>query len=647
MPLVSLKSGKMPDHIEKISVYRQKLWKNIRHPTVREKFKKATQTLQTEMNKFFKNKEKRLLHKKSPKQIYNYVSSQLKSKKSAIPALKNSDNILVTNSEKANFFGQYFSSIVHKNSTSENDEISENFPLSGSKLDFVNIENLDVYKRLLVLENKNNTSPDGVPNIFIKSCAESLTFPISYIFQYVMMSGNVPDLWKQSYVLPLYKKGEQNIVSNYRPISLTCSIGKIFESIIYESLLSFFEKNDILPQEQHGFSKGKSVSSQLLETLDDITAALENKSKVDIIYFDIAKAFDSISHAKLISKLNAAGIGGVLLTIIKNWLSNRNFQVKLDDTLSDPFLVNVGVPQGSILGPLLFNFYISDVVKICETENVILKFFADDLKAYVIYSDPVAHIYLQAFINKFATWCKNNDLKISWEKCKVLYMGKNSPKLPYQIDDIVISEVTDNIRDLGILITSDLKWKTHIDHICRQAFGKLFTLFKAVRSCDPKFLTRMYTSYVRPVLEFSSSVFNPYQKTDINKLEKVQKIATKLIHYRCFRNQLFSYNETLSKLGLKTLQERRLIADLILYHKIMHNKVRISSKHKQKSVILRNRIKIHTETCKNNARIYSFFIRMPRIYTKFPISVVSDPNITSFKSYVLNQDLSQFLIVKF
>lgn len=301
------------------------------------------------------------------------------------------------------------------------------------------------------------------------------------------------------------------------------------------------------------------------------------------------------------------------------------------------------MPQGSVLGPLLFNFYIADIEKICQTEHVKLKFFADDLKAYLIYAQQSETLFLQAFIQKFSDWCKLNDLKISVEKCKVLYFGKKSPRTPYFMNDALICIADDNIRDLGVLLTPDLKFSTHIDHICKSARARLFTLFKAVRSTDQVFLNRMYTTYVRPILEFSSSVFNPYLKTDIKKLEKVQITAMKLIHYRNSRGQEFSYNEILAKLGLKTLQERRLIADLMLYHKIHHNKVRIDFRNKPQITYPRNRIKIITGTAKTNTRFHSFFVRLPRTYCKLPTELISNPSVFSFKNALNNMDLSKFL----
>ena len=200
----------------------------------------------------------------------------------------------------------------------------------------------------------------------------------------------------------------------------------------------------------------------------------------------------------LFAKLANAGIDCYLLNWIINYLSNRILKVKINNDLSTPFLATSGVPQGTIIGPLLFLFYIADAPKYCNIIDVKLKFFADDLKAYIIYPTSNHHsatTNLQAFTNKFAEWCTINKLKIAHEKCVTLYLGKNNPKKPYYICSNAII-ATSSIRDLGIVTTSPLNWNEHIVSICKKANCKLFSLFKALRSNESKFLINMYTIYV-------------------------------------------------------------------------------------------------------------------------------------------------------
>lgn len=464
------------------------------------------------------------------------------------------------------------------------------------------------------------------------------------------MTGTIPKIWKHSIILPLHKKGPSTEIINYRPISLTCSLCKIMEKIIYENLLNFFEENNILPTDQHGFRKNKSVSTQLIETLDDWTEAIESKRYVDVIYFDISKAFDSVLHSKLLEKLYQVGIRGPILNWIKAFLSDRTFAVKVGKDLSKSFSILSGVPQGSVLGPLLFLFYISDLPTFCKTEQVKLKFFADDLKAYIIYDHHTDAFNLQAFINKLSAWCINNGLKLASEKCSVLLLGNRKfPAFKYQLNGTDLKITENYVRDLGININSSLKWSTHIDIIVKSAFARLFSLFKALKSINPKFLTRMYTVYVRPLVEFSSSVFNPYIKKDINRLESVQITACNLIYYRCFQKaypEKPNYEEILKILGIFSLQKRRLITDLVLFHKILRNEVRISTKTAPTVKASRTRgskFKIETSYSNSNVRYNFFLIKTARNYVRLPAICTDSINSNSFRKRLLKMDLSQLL----
>lgn len=309
------------------------------------------------------------------------------------------------------------------------------------------------------------------------------------------------------------------------------------------------------------------------------------------------------------------------------------------------------MPQGSRLGPLLFNFYIADLVEYCKTDGVKTKLYADDLKAYEIYSNHSGMHNLQAFINKLSEWCRINCLKIAPQKCSALYLGKNNLKTKYYIDSVQITEIDSSVRDLGVLITPDLKWKTHIDARCKSANIQLIRMFKAIRSKDPYFLKRMYVSYVRPLLEFALSICNPYLKKDIEKLEKVQILAVKMIYYRGFRDRnQFDYSVTLKRLGLRSLQERRLINGLVLFHKILHRKVSVQLDCIKDNASRDNRyshLRLNIDVSKNNMRHHFFIEKMNRIYSKiYPKLLFSNafiPSAALFKKRLLKIQVSEFL----
>jgi len=642
IPKEYISSVNLPPHIQKIQCYKDQLWKNIHYPNVYEKFLSVSAKLRYEQKKFFRNKEKKLLKNKSQKNIFNYISSQIKSKSSSIPTLINNTEILSNNEQKANSFASYFYSTF----TEFENHSPNTIELSSSTIEYIDIEEVEVYHLLSQLPLKANTSPDYINNYLLKKCAGSLTLPITQLFRYSLMTGELPDIWKQSLVKPLLKKGDPRNISNYRPISLTCSLCKIIEKIIHSKLLTFFITNNILPESQHGFLKTKSVTTNLLEAHSDWTNALDSKMNVDIVYFDFAKAFDKVSHTLLIQKLEKIGVKGTLLKWIKNFLSNRTFNVKIEDTYSQSYKITSGVIQGSVLGPLLFLFYVHDLPNFCNVHNVNIKFFADDLKAYICYQKSESTIFLQKFIDNVFEWSVRNGLEISLEKCKVLHLGKFNSFTNYSFNNTTIEKVIDSIRDLGIYTNKNLKWTDHILKITRQAYARLYTLLKAIKSNDPEFLIKMYCSYVRPILESSSQIFNPYIKQDISKLENVQKAALKAIFHRSLRHKYtenLNYENLLIMFKLKTLKDRRLILDLICYHKIIYGLIKINKQYYPQilSGITRKKFKINSQIANTNIKHHFFLDKMARLYPKLPHEILTCTKLSTFRQKLLNFDISK------
>nr|CAD2201117.1 unnamed protein product [Meloidogyne enterolobii] len=352
--------------------------------------------------------------------------------------------------------------------------------------------------------------------------------------------------------------------------------------------------------------------------MDDFTYALENKNSIDTIYFDLAKAFDTVPHSLLLSKLYKIGIQGNILSWINDYLTNRTFTVRVSNHFSEEKHCTSGVPQGSILGPLLFITFISDLPTYCATPGITLKLFADDLKAYNVFKNRVNQPPLQIFVNKFSEYCHLNGLKIAIEKCSVLYLGNSNPLTKYFINDIVIPQISseDSVRDLGIHFSHDLKWDKHINIITRKAIRCSYSIFKSIKSRNPKILTNLFNIYVRPILEFSSSVFNPHLDKDIKSIEKVQKI--------------FSVG--------------RIKADLNLFHQHVCGIITIKNNNsysisKANTRGFRN---IITIACNTKARFHSFFVRTARLY-KFIPQHMRNSTPEHFSRLLVTFDISQFI----
>jgi ribonucleases P/MRP protein subunit RPP40 len=390
-------------------------------------------------------------------------------------------------------------------------------------LSYIHIHPLDVYRIVKKLPSKVNSSPDCIPYVFIKKCIFSLLPALTHIFQFSLYTGTLPKAWKKAIVVPLLKTAPANVVSNYRPISLTSAFSKIIEKHVYNELYSFFVSKNILPNEQHGFRTGKSTITQLIETFDIITNALDKGSCVDIVYFDFSKAFDTVPFALLLQKLKRAGVSDTLLLWISNFLSDRSFTVKVDTAFSSDKPVLSGVPQGSILGPLLFIFFIHDLIDHCRITDVVVKMYADDVKAFVIHKNLVIQTNnLQNFISKLSQYTDNNGLRLQPSKCYVLYLGPKNKSHTYSLNGSILP--TKNVvRDLGLHVSSELKWQQHITIVTKKAISRLHLLFKSIQSHDPSFLIRIYFTYVVPILDYCSPIYNSNSFQNKAIIERVHK----------------------------------------------------------------------------------------------------------------------------
>jgi hypothetical protein len=297
-------------------------------------------------------------------------------------------------------------------------------------------------------------------------------------------------------------------------------------------------------------------------------SSIENNKQVDIIYLDYASAFISVVHAKLIYKLEAIGICGLVLNWIKAFLSGRVQRVKVESCLSSPMSVLSGVPQGRVLGPLLFAFFINDICSIQST--VVMKLFADDLKIYSCISDQYSWAIIQNLLDEISKWSDLWQLTLSPAKSAVLSLGRHVIHYSYQISNHCIARVT-CMKDLGLMIDQYLNFDLHINLICTIANQHAALLLKSFQSRDPQTLFKAFTTFVRPTLEYASNVWNPMKVTSINKIESVQRRFTKKLSGL----SNLCYSDRLAALNSVTLEERRLRLDLNMYFNIIHKLVDI------------------------------------------------------------------------
>jgi len=305
------------------------------------------------------------------------------------------------------------------------------------------------------------------------------------------------------------------------------------ERVINNELLRYLLDHHLITRKQHGFVKRKSVCTNLLECLEDWTLNLQARCVTDVIYFDFKKAFDTVCHNKLLSKLKSYGICGNLLSGIEDFLCGRSQSVRIGEVISAAVPVISGVPQGSVLGPTLFLLFINDVSDIFNDLLVRFSLFADDLKLYTFYKLDASHSDLQIAVDRLTNWARLWQLQIAVSKCSTFRIFNPQWKIAedivnksYSIDGSILP-FADCIRDLGIHHDCRLKYDQHISIIVHNAYKRAALILKSFHSRDPQIIKRAYCVYVRPLLEFSSQIWSPHYKYLIDKIESVQRYFTK------------------------------------------------------------------------------------------------------------------------
>ena len=418
--------------------------------------------------------------------------------------------------------------------------------------------------------------PDGLHPRILKELS-ILATPLKYIFLQSLNDEKAPLDWKMANISPIYKKGSKKLRDNYRPISLTSVISKMFESFVRYAILKHMEKHNLFSDQQFGFISGRSTVLQLLVVLDKWTEIVDNGGAVESIYLDFRKAFDTVPHRRLLMKLQYYGISGHLLGWIKDFLTTRKQRVVINNSCSKWENVSSGIPQGSVLGSLLFIIYINDLPNNIRTNSPL---FADDTKLFttITVEDTSGAATLQQDLDTIERWCDEWLMSLNYDKCKNLLVGTD--RITSQIDIEFRMKVRDKDgkeifntlerplmeKDLGIYIDRQLNFKKHIDFITKKAHSIMGIIKRNFMQLDKNIFVPLYTTIVRPHLEYGQSIWSPYKRGEVRKIEAVQRYATRQVK----NVKQFTYEERLRYLDLPTLVFRRLRGDMIETYKILN-----------------------------------------------------------------------------
>ena len=382
----------------------------------------------------------------------------------------------------------------------------------------------------------------------------------------------IPDDWRQALVSPLFKKGDRSIPSNYRPISLTSICCKLLEHIIHSHAMKHLDQHNILNDAQHGFRKNRSTESQLILTCNEHAKALNSGEQRDSILLDFSKAFDKVPHKRLLSKLKHYGIRGKILDWIQDFLRDREQSVVVEGETSSPIGVTSGVPQGSVIGPLLFLLYINDLPDSVEHSSSSL--FADDsMISRNVKSEEDAQL-LQDDLNKLQEWENRWMMQFNPDKCEVLTV--TNERKPTQFDYTIHGQTLQKVKNskyLGLSIDRKLSWNSHIDMISKKANSVRAFLQRNTKMCPRHIKDKCYTTYVRPIVEYASSVWDPCTSKYISKLEAIQRRAARYV----FSDYRYESSPTLmqNQLGWPTLRARRMQGKAVMMYRIVNKLIAI------------------------------------------------------------------------
>lgn len=607
--------------------------KNPQNEELRSQYRVQNNRLKNEIRQSRIEYENRIASTKSSKNFFRYVNRSLNSKITTI-TLKNSptNEMITSDLEVGEKFAEYFNKVFSTEDDEQDLPFLPNEGRSMMSITEINFTTAKVKEAIMDLKAESSPGLDNIPAIFLQRCSDVICGPLSELMTELQVNGRLPDLWKSSIVTPLFKKGDRHLPSNYRPISLTSNLCKCMEKVIVKELTPFLLDDRTIPQQQHGFLPGRSTITNLTTCLEEWTKSFDNNIQTDVVYLDFEKAFDKVCHGMLLHKLEHHGIRGNLLKIIESFLRGRTYQIRVNGTLSKPHSVLSGVPQGSVLGPLLFLVFVGDLVSNIKSR---ILFFADDTK---LYANPnTNHFQLQQDLTTVEAWAKKWKMKLNEEKCTILSIGSNSREYPYVLHNALLKHVEEQ-NDLGIIITSNLKWEVHISKIVKKANSFSYAMQKAFqeRSCDT--ILGLYKSFIRPKLEYGQSIWSPYFVKDIELLERCQRRITKL------PTELLNeeYQTRLRILQLTTLKERRVRGDLIETFKLVSNYYTCNMNILQLSsnIHLRGHSrKLDKEKCAKLPRKNFLTNRVVYLWNALSEETVTAPSVNIFKNR-LDKELS-------
>ena len=499
-----------------------------------------------------------------------------------IPPLLIANKFVTSCKEKATLFNNFF--VTQCQPFVNTSKLPIFFPLTAEKVDICGITSEQISNILLDLKVNKAHGPDDISIKMIKLCGNDLCIPLKLIFNNILETGIFPNQWKKANVTPVHKKDSKQLIKNYRPISLLPIFAKVFEKIIFMHLYNHLIKNNLITKNQSGFRPGDSVTNQLIYLVHEISKSFNCDESLEVrsVYLDMSKAFDKVWHKGLLFKLEQNGVTGKLLEFFKNYLNNREQRVALNGLFSDWGTIKSGVPQGSVLGPLLFLVYINDLEKGIKSS---IKFFADDTSLFSIVRDPnISAEELNHDLQLINQWAFQWKMSFNPDPTKpaeeIIFSRKrgcqNHPPLFFNNEEV--KQVNEH-KHLGLILDSKLTFSSHINEKLSKA-RKGIGVIKYLSSYVPvKTLDQIYKMYVRPHLDFCDTIYHMpmipnlfvYSFRLTNLMDKIESVQYQAALAVTGAWKGTNTDKIYDELGWEPLTERRRFRRLVQFFKIQND----------------------------------------------------------------------------
>ena len=564
--------------------------------------------------------------KYNPKAFMGHVNSRKPIKSSIGPLKDNEGTLISSDAGMADLLNNQFVSVFTDEDVSEIPGMEIIYEGTMPLRKIIITEEI-VRKKIKKLNPNKSPGPDGFHPRVIKEVEEEIAPHLGGIYILSLRQKKAVKDWKLQNIAPVFKKGCKNDPGNYRPISLTSVPGKMLESIIVDNMVDHLETNNLILESQHGFRSGRSCLTNLLDFFHDMFSIYDNSRAIDILYLDFQKAFDKVPHKRLMAKVRSLGIIDEVGDWIEDWIGGRKQRVVINGESSEWVPVTSGVPQGSVLGPLLFIIYINDlglglVSKISK--------FADDTKLGSNADNEEAVRQLQKDLEKIGEWSEKWQMPFNLEKCKVMHIGYKNMNHKYNLLGKEL-ETCQQEKDLGVIITNDLQSSKQCIEAEKKAQKLLGYIKRQFKSRKKENIVTLYNALIRPHLEYCVQFWSPSLRKDIERLEAVQARATKLIP--SIRH--LGYERRLEHLNMYSLEKRRLRGQLIETFKILKGIDKVD--YRQLFTLSQNQTRSNGWKLElrrfNTSQCGNFFTyRIPSYWNRLPAEVVESATVDQFKN---------------